>query len=157
MKLTTQIRYVSIILIILITGIGYVYYNIENKNLHELQVNENLNKIFQGIFELNIITNDYLQTNKPRAREQWQQRHASLTNLLLKADTQIKNEDNIKTISRIRKNQIISRQLFFKLITLTQSESIDRKKTFRPISEKNYQVIITKCRRCGIPHKERHR
>ena len=135
MKLNTQIRLVSIILIISIIGFGIGYQKIDSKNYAELKSNEYLNEIYQGIFELNIITDDYLKSNKTRARVQWERRHASLTNILLRADTLISNKESKDLINQLRKNLIKSRQLFFSLTVLLGKGEIYSSRSVRPISE----------------------
>ena len=142
MKLNTQIRLVSIILIIAISGFAIGYQKIDANNYAELKSNEYLNEIYQGIFELNIITDDYLQTNKKRARVQWERRHASLTNVLLRADTLISNKESKGVINRLRKNLIKSRKIFFSLTVLLGSGENYSSYSVRPIAEQIHKLSL---------------
>ena len=99
MNIINQIRVslvLSLVLAVAISGSIIVTY----QNMQDLQHQENLAAdVVRGGYELNYLTDDYLINVGPRAREQWEERYASLQPIIsqLKASNQ-EEEHSIEAI-----------------------------------------------------------
>ena len=82
MKLKTKFRIISVIVIGLALSVG-VFVFIQVRELEgQIKENRTAAEIMKGVFELNLLTNDYLLHPGERNQEQWQVRYQSIEELL---------------------------------------------------------------------------
>lgn len=143
MTLSKQSRLFSLIVIV-IMGMSIWLYIKETEELnYQHETYENVGNIIYGIFELNLLTTEYYAKKNKRTKAQWQQRHASLTNLLFSTQQKIaKNET--ETLVRIRVNLSKIRSLFFKIIAAENvNASNGQAKNKKYVSRLGSQIRLT--------------
>lgn len=115
MTLANQSRIFVLSVFVIVTVAVLIYYDTTKKLAVQRNNYENIIDIVQGVFELNLLTTEYLSKRSMRSRVQWKKRHASLTNMIL-----ISSRNNVSNsgfiLSRTRINMSKIRSLFFKII-----------------------------------------
>jgi len=124
MNLANQSRIFTTALITIVLLTAKLYFDSAAKINNELNTYEKVTNVVQGIFELNMLTDEYISTQKERTIVQWRNRHASLTNLLLIIEKQ-SFENRSTIINRTRLNLSKVRTLFHKVIVLENIEGIN--------------------------------
>ncbi len=81
MKLKTKFGIISTIVIGLVLIVGFFVFIQVQKLEETIEENRIAGEIMKGVFELNLLTNDYLLRPGERNREQWQSRHKSIEKL----------------------------------------------------------------------------
>lgn len=74
-----------------------------------------IHDVVRGVFELNIVTNDYLLHHEERAQAQWELRHASLAQLLTGIEAHDPEEEEI--LGRVIQEHAQLQPLFSQLVT----------------------------------------
>jgi signal transduction histidine kinase len=82
MKVRTSLFFLSTIFVIIIVVLGYVMFNTSNLVNNEVRESESATQIIKDIFELNIVTYEYLTYHEERMNQQWMQKYDSLGKLL---------------------------------------------------------------------------
>ena len=82
MEIKTGLRIGGSVSIILVISLGSILLLGSLQVAREIEDERIAVEIAEGVFELNILTNDYLLHGEERAQEQWQLRHDSLTEIL---------------------------------------------------------------------------
>ncbi len=80
--------------------------------------------ISRGIFELNILTNDYLLYHEKRSRVQWQLKHDSLSKLLSKLE--FPKPEKLSILSNINENHEAMKSFFSQLLSCYERQNFDR-------------------------------
>ena len=106
--------------------------NLKTQSLY----NERLVKLVQGVFELNILTNEHLSLRSKRSELQWDTRYASLTNLILITMRDFDGNSN-KLLLRARNDLSRVHKLFFKIL-------VTEKKVIPVNSTSSYNNAINK-------------
>lgn len=117
MNLVNQLRLFSLILVAIIISSASLYYMSTVKVKSELHTYTRIGEVVQGIFELNLLTNEHIATRTKRSQIQWNNRHASLANLLLIIESHSDTSES-DIINRTRLNLAKVRSLFLKIITI---------------------------------------
>jgi two-component system sensor histidine kinase/response regulator len=119
MKIRTQLAIGALLLAI--AAVGYVWFLLSTMEQvgGEVEKNRSTAKIVKGVFELNILTNEYLLRANERVRRQWEKRHASLTNVLVGTEKSLENQRAATIVKRIRQGQATLRNLFLQLVART--------------------------------------
>lgn len=85
-----------------------------------LEENEVANNIISGLFEMGILTTDYVLHNSERAKTQWEINHAAISRLLHDTEFQIREEQAV--LERIRRNHADARIMFDELAAARHRE-----------------------------------
>ncbi len=80
-----------------------------------LQKEETVDQITKGVFELNLVTYEYVLNHRNRTRIQWQLRYDSLTKLIRSEISQIPEEQIL--LHEIRQNYENLQAIFSQLVT----------------------------------------
>ena len=80
-----------------------------------------IDKVVRGVFELNIITNDYLLHHEERAQAQWQLRYSSLAQILTEVGPKYPEEE---VLDRVIRNHAEIQPVFSQLITNYKSQGL---------------------------------
>jgi len=86
-----------------------------------IEQNKAVNNIVRGVFELNIITNDYLLHHEERAQAQWQLRYSSLAQILTEVGAKYPEEE---ILNRVIQNHAELQPLFSQLVTSYEGEGL---------------------------------
>jgi len=114
-KTRLQITVIISILLALSTG-SFIFF--VNQNLNEvIEENRRADEIVKGVFELNILTNDYLLRRNERTNDQWWSRYDSISRLLIEAEV---SDDPKKQeiVDVLRENHKSIATTFFQLTTV---------------------------------------
>ncbi len=84
MKIKTSLFLLSTIFVILIAALGYVMFLTSELVNREVRESESATKIIKDVFELSIVTYEYLSHHEERMHQQWLLKYDSLGELLRK-------------------------------------------------------------------------
>ncbi len=107
MKVRTSLFLLSVIFVISILVLGYVMFRTTDVVKMEIRDNESVTQIIKEIFELNILTSEYLSQHVERVEQQWLQKFASLGESLDKLRAEERHPEhfsNVETISSHHKS-----------------------------------------------------
>lgn len=110
MKIQTQLKFFSALALLMIGLVAttlFVTTHRVNVATHENQL---ANEVIDNLFELGILTTDYLLYGGERAAMQWQQKQATLTTLLL--EMEFHTPEEVAVLERIRANNRRIGELF---------------------------------------------
>jgi signal transduction histidine kinase len=96
-----------------------------------------IDEVVRGVFELSVVTNDYLLHHEDRARMQWELRHGSLEALL--ADLQSANPAEGEIVDRIMQSHARLTPLFSNLVANHERRDPDADST---VSEDQEQRLV---------------
>ena len=114
MKLKTKFRIISVIVIGLALSVGFfVFFQTQELKKH-IEENRAAGEIMKGVFELNLLTSDYLLHPGERNQEQWQLRHQSTEELLRPGV--IKHLEHQVILDDLKKDCEVIKTTFLKLI-----------------------------------------
>jgi signal transduction histidine kinase len=85
-----------------------------------------IDEVVRGVFELNIITNDYLLHDEERAQAQWQLRYSSLGQILTEVGAKYPEEEEI--VDRVIQNHAEIQPLFSQLVTTCEGGGLSELK-----------------------------
>jgi PAS domain S-box-containing protein len=114
MKIRTKLQIAAIFSITVALAIGLILF------FSARQVNEAIKKemtadeIIRGLFELNILTNEYLIHHEERAKTQWQLKHDSLKKLL--GEVEFKSPEKVVLLKRMRENHEDIKNIFSQMV-----------------------------------------
>jgi PAS domain S-box-containing protein len=133
MSISFQARAYSLIILILSSGFGYSFWQTNQSLQQQTQTNLVVQDMIRGLFELNIITNEYIKTKSIRTEDQWRRRHDSLEHLFSEARRIIHHQDDILSLEKIIKNEVLMEGQYFQLQEISQEPKskltkIDRKR-----------------------------
>ncbi|MCK5585432.1 HAMP domain-containing protein, partial [Candidatus Bipolaricaulota bacterium] len=98
-----------------------------SRQVHEaIEQSEVIHDVVRGVFELNIVTNDYLLHHEERAQAQWELRHGSLDQFLRGFEAHNSAEEEI--LSRIIQEHAQLQPLFSQLVTDYESRDLSTEK-----------------------------
>ena len=86
-----------------------------------MEKNRITNEIINDVFELNIITNDYLTHPNERAKTQWLLINNSLSTLLTKASEIFNNSEEQSIVEDINQNHASLISIFLQLVTINEA------------------------------------
>lgn len=142
MSLASQSKlFISFIIFIAIISAALSYNATRNTGIR-IQNNNEMGKIAQGIFELNLLTTEFMSFRSRRAKEQWTLRHASVTNLLLHS---MSNHRQINTnrLSRLRKNLAKMRKHFLSItFAASKNQFLNEQQNLKYVNSINTQMRL---------------
>ena len=121
MKIKTKLKVNTLVSagVVLIVGITLLWASQQVKD--SISKNKTAGQLVEGIFGLNILTNDYLLHREKRARRQWQLKHYSLTQLI--ADEQLQKTGEPHILKKIQQYHESLKKIFSQLTTSYESRS----------------------------------
>ena len=104
------------VLVLLLTAIvvGIFFYRTGREINRAVNKNKEINEIVKGVFELNLLTSDYLLYESDRARTQWRLRHTSLATHLQGRAFILPAEQS--TLARVRQDYNTINRLFLQIV-----------------------------------------
>ena len=115
MKIKTKLQITTVVSLIVALVIGSILF------FSARQVNEAIKKemavdeIIRGLFELNILTNEYLMHHEERAKTQWQLKHDSIKRLL--EEVEVKSPEKMVLLKRIRESHMDIKNIFSEMVS----------------------------------------
>jgi signal transduction histidine kinase len=121
MKIKTRFQ-IIVVIFILISGVFVLSILSVTQDMQEaMEKNHITNDIINDVFELNIITHDYLTHPNERAKTQWQLINASLSILLTKASEIFINSEEQSIVEDINQNHVSLNSIFLQLVTINEA------------------------------------
>ena len=117
MTIKTRLQVTAIVAILLVLSIGSFIFFV-NQELNEvIEENRRADEVVGGVFELNILTNDYLLHRSERISDQWWSRYNSISRMLIEAEV---SDDSKKQahIGVLRESHKSISRTFFQLVTV---------------------------------------
>lgn len=116
MKIRTNLFLLSGTFIILIIIVGLIMFYSFGEMKREIQESETINKVIKNIFELNIISYEYLIHYEQRMREQWLLKYGSLGKLLDEVKKEELPPEHLSTIESMTADYELLDDLFLQLL-----------------------------------------
>jgi signal transduction histidine kinase len=118
-KLRTKFKIISVIVIGLALGVGlFVFIQVQELE-KEIEENRVAGEIMKGVFELNLLTSDYLLHPGERNQEQWQSRYQSIEELLQSATFEHYFQKHLEEqiiLDNLRQDHGVIQTTFLKLV-----------------------------------------
>jgi len=112
-KISTRIRLSTVfVVIIAMAAGGTLLIGLRSVDLALIR-GERATEVLTGVFELSMLTTDYLANREPRAQAQWQDQHASLEALL--SETEVSDGDQA-VMTRLEDNLEVARETFAEIV-----------------------------------------
>ncbi len=127
MKIKTRLQIITIFSVAIALVIGLVLFLTAQRVNKEINRNKIAGEAAKGVFELNVITYEYLLRHEERMQAQWQLRHDSLTKLL--SEIEFKGTERQVILDRIRQNHKGLKSLFSQLVENSKDTGTARKKS----------------------------
>jgi PAS domain S-box-containing protein len=115
MRIKTRLQITTIFTITVALVIGSILFFATQEVNEAIKKNRAANEIIRGMFELNILTNEYLMHGEERAKTQWQLKHDSLRKLL--KEEEFKNPEEMVLSKRMRENHESLKTTFFQMFS----------------------------------------
>ena len=121
MKIKTRFQ-IIVVIFIFISGVFVLSILSITQDMQEaMEKNRITNEIINDVFELNIITYDYLTHPNERAKTQWMLINNSLSTLLTKASEIFKNSEEQSIVEDINQNHVSLISIFLQLVTINEA------------------------------------
>ena len=114
MTIRTRLLISVIVSIVLVIVLGLIFSQATRQANEAAEKGHLVSDINDGIFELNLLTFDYTLRPAERARQQWQIKHDSITQLL--ASEQFKRVDELAILDEIRQRHANTKACFCGLL-----------------------------------------
>lgn len=122
MKIKKGIRIITFVTVLVILIVGLMFFSLIKdieKSQEEMMVSR---EIKDGVFELNLLTYDFLISNKERAIEQWYSKYKSIKDLIARENFEDKEKQVI--INQIRKDYDNLEIFFTNIIKIDKNNTI---------------------------------
>ncbi len=128
MKLKTKFMIISVVVIGVVLGIGYFVFTQTQELKNVIEENRVASEMTKGVFELNLLTSDYLLYPGERNQEQWQARHQSIEEFLKPGIFKHTEEQTI--LDDLSKNYEVIKTTFLKLIENRENQELSGTEKF---------------------------
>lgn len=122
MRIRTKLNVSVLVLIATAVIVGMFLYHTSRQINHAVGKNKEINEIVKGVFELNLLTSDYLLHSSERARTQWRLRHGSLASHLQGSTFNLPAEQ--VTLARVRQDYDTINRLFLQLVKQDERDRV---------------------------------
>lgn len=113
MKIKTKSQLNTVFLVVIVLMIGLTLFFSSHKMNDAIEKEKAIDHLNRGLFELNLMTHDYLLNHGTRALTQWQARYDSLGKYLL--NTGFKAPEEKLLLEEIKENYVKLKGIFSKL------------------------------------------
>lgn len=126
MKIKTKLKISTILTTLIAIAIGVILLS-TIQQLEDISEQEILaGEILSGVFELNILTNDYLTYQSERSKVQWQLKYDSIAELL--GDEEFGTGEKQIILKGIHKNHEDLKPIFLQLVAIHEKHDLDEEK-----------------------------
>jgi len=134
MKIKTRVTISTVFSIVIVIMVAIVIGLLFQQLKQASEKEKMTHTIVQGVFELNILTHDYLLYHEKRSKRQWKSKHDSLTNLLSEIHFHMQNHKSILNKICVNHNELKS--IFSQLYENYESRTSYREDAvFRQLNE----------------------
>ena len=143
MTIKAKFQITTIIVAGLVSVVGVFIFSTNQRLSEAIETNHRAQEIARGVFELNIVTNDYLLFRNQRSSEQWWSRYDSTARLLIevKASEGSKKQEIMDSLRKDHKNIATT---FFQLVTVVGREGPGKDVAFQRLEETLVsQLLVT--------------
>ena len=164
MKIKTKFRIVvTVFLVIAIVLCGIIFLTVKDTN--EAMEKNKISKIMvKDVFELNIVSHDYIMYHEERPKMQWQSKYDSVEVLLIRASEKFKDPEEQAIVKDIRQSHENLEDIFSQLVTNYEKQNINEEEnaTFLELEErlitqlkvKSLHMVSLADQLSGMSHKE---
>ena len=115
MRIKTKLQIATVLSLTVALAIGSILFFSAQQVNEAIKKNRAADEIIRGLFELNILTNEYLMHDEERAKTQWQLKHDSLRKLL--KEEEFKNPEEMVFLKRMRENHESIKTTFSQMVS----------------------------------------
>ena len=115
MKIKTKLQIVTVLSLTVALVIGAILFFSAHQVNDAIKKDRAADEIIRGLFELNILTNEYLMQHEERAKTQWQVKHDSIKRFL--EEVEVKSPEKIVLLKRMRENHESIKTTFFQMVS----------------------------------------
>ncbi len=142
MKIKSKLRISTISSICTALAAGFALFLISQEVDKAIERNKMADKVVKGVFELNIITYEYLLNNEERMQAQWQLRHDSLSEILTKM--KFKRPEWQVMWERISQDHESIKTLFSRLVATHEKHKSNRKEISKEFEDRLIGQMLVK-------------
>jgi len=117
MKIKTRLQITATIAILLALSIGSFIFFVNQRLSGVIEENRKADEIVRGVFELNILTSDYLLHRNERIIDQWWSKYDTISRMLIEVEESDDPEEQAR-IDVLRENHKSIATTFFQLVTV---------------------------------------
>jgi signal transduction histidine kinase len=114
MKIKTKLQIVTVLSLTVALVIGAILFFSAHQVNDAIKKDRAADEIIRGLFELNILTNEYLMHHEERTKTQWQIKHDSIKRFL--EEVEVKNPEKIVLLKRMRENHESIKTTFSQMV-----------------------------------------
>jgi signal transduction histidine kinase len=115
MKVKTKLQITTVVSLIVALVIGSILFFSAQQVNKRIKKDMAADEIIRGLFELNILINEYLMHHEERAKAQWQLRHDSIKRLL--EEIEVKSPEKVVLLKRIRESHMDIKNIFSEMVS----------------------------------------
>ena len=115
MKIKTKLQIVTVLSLTVALVIGAILFFSAQQVNDAIKKDRAADEIIRGLFELNILTNEYLMQHEERAKTQWQVKHDSIKRFL--EEVEVKSPEKIVLLKRMRENHESIKTTFSQMVS----------------------------------------
>ncbi|MCL5062440.1 MAG: ATP-binding protein [Nitrospirae bacterium] len=142
MKIKSKLRISTISSICTALAAGFALFLISQEVDKAIERNKMADKVVKGVFELNIITYEYLLNNEERMQAQWQLRHDSLSEILTKM--KFKRPEWQVMWERISQDHESIKTFFSRLVATHEKHKSNRKEISKEFEDRLIGQMLVK-------------
>ena len=148
MKIKTRLQLSTVLSVCAALIAGFALFIISQDVREAIERNKIADEVVKGVFELNIITYEYLLHHEERMQAQWQQlRHDSLTKLL--SEIEFRGTERQVVLGRIQQNHEGIKALFAQLVKNYERHGNSKKKIALELEERLVGQLLVKSQAMG--------
>ncbi len=158
MKIKTKFQIiVSLVLSISFLLCGIIFFTVQDMN-ETIEKNRIANEIVKDVFELDIVSHDYVMYHEERAKTQWQLKHDSIVMLLTQASEKFKDPEEQAIVTNLFTNHESIDSIFSQLVSNYENENLsgEESATFLELEERltsqlmvNAQTMVSSASQLG--------
>jgi len=124
MTIRSKLYIISVILITSVVLLGVVLL-LASKQINDVSERHDvIREITKGVFELNIVTNDFLQTRQDRSKDQWTNKYNTLLELLTSEVLEQAEQTELESLEKLREGHKSLGLIFLDIITNFENEQL---------------------------------
>jgi PAS domain S-box-containing protein len=144
MKIKTKLQITTVVSLIVALVIGSILFFSARQVNDSIKKDMAVDEIIRGLFELNILTNEYLMHHEERAETQWQLKHDSIKRLL--EEVEVKSPEKMVLLKRMCESHKDIKNVFSQMILNYESYRDERSGTSQELNEMLVGNLDTKSR-----------
>lgn len=133
MKIKTKLQIVTVLSLTVAVMTGLILFFSAQQVNEAIKKNRAVDQIIRGLFELHILTEEYLSHHEERAKTQWQLKHDSLRKLL--KEEEFKDTEEMVFLKRMRKGHEDIETIFSQMVSNYEGYGVKKRGVSQELNE----------------------